>query len=319
MVRVWKSVSSVWALTLALTGVSPARAGERVTADAAAVADEHYKRGVEAYKAKRYEEARLAFEKAYETLPAIEVLRNLGAAEVRSGKSARGARHLARWLRESPKASPDDVRVVKELLESAENELGRCQVTVNEDGAEISIDGEAIGKSPLTFGVHVDPGPRRVTARKEGRSVERTVTAVAGEETRVDLVLESSAKKAPVPTHLAPFRPTSVPSQIGAPSHAAQPDDTQTIWTLGLIGAGIGAAGALTAAGAAWAGSKEHSGTPAYHRASTVVYAGAIAGAAGDLILLTCLIVLDLRQPSGGAGQVWLAPRAAGLAYGGSF
>jgi hypothetical protein len=96
-------------------------------------------------------------------------LQNLGEAELRTGRNVEAARHFTAFLRASSSGSPAQRELAKRSLAKAAERLGSIVVTTNVDDAEIRIDDELVGRSPLGSLIwYVDPGRHSVTARKDG-------------------------------------------------------------------------------------------------------------------------------------------------------
>ena len=99
-------------------------------------------------------------------------------------------------------------------------------VTVNVSGAEIAVDGESVGQSPLADPVDVSPGSHSVEARYAGRSTSSTVNAPAGKVVNVPLNLDAAAGGAAAapPAGAAPV-PAATPSgDDSAPATGASGD-----------------------------------------------------------------------------------------------
>jgi hypothetical protein len=116
---------------------------------------------------------------------------------------------------------------IQDLLQKTKDRLPRLVVTVNVEGAEISVDGRAIGQSPLGAPVILAPGEHRVAVNKAGfRAAGAVVTLPDNErhETQLQLTLQTETfepRPAPQPSpagpSLVPRSPPIAPSPI-APS-----------------------------------------------------------------------------------------------------
>jgi hypothetical protein len=79
------------------------------------------------------------------------------------------------------------------MLDKAQAKVGRLVITVNLPGADVLIDGQVVGKTPLPGPVFVEPGQVFIEARLPGYTQERVIqTAVAGAEETVNLSLTKS-------------------------------------------------------------------------------------------------------------------------------
>jgi PEGA domain-containing protein len=149
-------------------------------------------RGVDAFRAGNYEEARIAFAECYQIMPKSDVLRNLSISEIQSGHYVSAARHLKQLLA-SPGDLPSNVRdEATNRLAQAEAQIGQLAIGVDVAGAEISIDGSVVGRSPLADNWYIEPGQHEILISKAGYPLEsRQVFALAGVTIPVDVSLET--------------------------------------------------------------------------------------------------------------------------------
>jgi len=149
-------------------------------------------RGVDAFRNGNYEEARLAFAECYQLMPKSDVLRNLSISELQSGHYVSAARHLTQLLA-APGDLPEKVREeATSRLAQAQAQIGQLAITVDIAGAEIRIDDQAIGNSPLEGNWYIEPGQHQVTVSKPGYPAdERQVFALAGVSIPVTVGLEA--------------------------------------------------------------------------------------------------------------------------------
>ena len=318
------SILVIWVAGIAVGNVRPASAEEPSheppkAPDATSQADRLYRKGVEAYKARRYDEALAAFKAAYDTKPAVAVLRNLGAAEVRAGKFVDGARHLSQWLRATTGASAEDTQASQDLLRNAENQLAQLNITNAPDGADISVDDELIGSSPLGFRVHVDAGKHVVRARKGELLAEQTVTTSAGSVLEVKLDPKSPARTPDIPTS-----PTNaVKVSLGpSPRHVAEQPGPGAWDAILIAGGGIGVVGSALAIGALLDERNQGSGSSSARRDQTLEEVGVGVMAVGTLGFVASIVAISIfNAPSSfsGVAQITVEPHRAGVSLGGNF
>lgn len=186
-----------------------------------AEARQRFTEGVKHFDAGKYELAVAAFKQAYALKAAPEILRNLGAAELKSGHKKEGARHLAEYLRSATGLSDAERADIEKELTKAERTLSRLQVRANPADAQVTVDGENVGSWVANDPWHVEPGEHSVTVRKSGHeNGERTVTARAGEEQVVEVELtpaKSQVKVAALP-----------PSPVSSAVTVLPPDESES-------------------------------------------------------------------------------------------
>jgi hypothetical protein len=126
-------------------------------------------------------------------MPKSDVLRNLSISEIQSGHYVSAARHLTQLLASPPGEIPATVREeATNRLAQAEAQVGQLKIGVDVAGAELSIDGAVIGRSPLEGPWYIEPGQHEVLVSKAGYPVEsRQVFALAGVAIPIDVSLET--------------------------------------------------------------------------------------------------------------------------------
>jgi hypothetical protein len=158
------------------------------------VGRKRFSEGVVALKGSRYEEARISFQQSYALKPAPATLRNLAAAELKTGRYPEAARHFTTYLETTPLSEIDRVDLVRQALADARLHCGMLVVETDVSGAEIGVDGETIGRTPLGRDPwFVDPGEHVVTVRREGYDDHRERQRLeAGRTMRVLVTLQPS-------------------------------------------------------------------------------------------------------------------------------
>lgn len=156
-------------------------------------ARERFKEGVEFFDNKEYERARLAFVQAYALKPHPAVLLNLAQSELRSGHEAEAATHFAKYLREHAEATEEQRDAAREGLERAKESIGVVTLTVSQSGAEVTVDGNNVGSSPLNDPLYLSPGEHTVVAQKGGETARTTLSIQAGSTTSENLTLGGAA------------------------------------------------------------------------------------------------------------------------------
>jgi tetratricopeptide (TPR) repeat protein len=180
-----------------------------------AEARQRFSEGVKHFDAGKYELAVAAFKQAYALKAAPEILRNLGAAELKAGHRKEGARHLAEYLRSATNLPEDERADIEKELTKAERALSRIQVQVTPADATVSVDGESVGSWVASDPLHVEPGEHGLTVKKSGfETAERTVTTRAGQQQVVEVELtpaKSEVKAAAVPPPQVSSAVTTLP------------------------------------------------------------------------------------------------------------
>jgi hypothetical protein len=193
-VRVWvfPSSSGVTQTTMTFRFVvqgspePPAPGVDAATDDA----KKRFQEGIKFFDERQYERARVAFLQAYALKRHPDILLNVAQCEVAGGRPLEASWHLRDFLRD-PATSTHPKRVDAERsLAEVRSKLGRIQVRVDVNGANIFVDDTPFGVSPLPEAIDVAPGGHLVEARiNKGEVVSRTVNAPAGQTVVVELPL----------------------------------------------------------------------------------------------------------------------------------
>lgn len=237
----------LFGFALALAVALPA-AAEPAT-EQVKVARKRFQEGVAAADARNYEAARVAFQQAYALKPHPSVLRNLGQAELKTGHYLDAARHLSTFIRDTTFGTTSERESAKKSLAEAETKVGKLLLEVDVAGAEIAVDGEMSGRSPLGADpIYVEPGQRVVRVQKDGYDLYEQTQAF--EPDRVIRLKVALRPTAPVPTEAAAVMrvppPTVVepvivppPSPERPPSDRAERGGTETRTVVIVSGAAL--------------------------------------------------------------------------------
>ncbi|WP_441288952.1 PEGA domain-containing protein [Sorangium sp. KYC3313] len=137
-----------------------------------------------------YFEAEL--ESAWELNRTFDVAYNLGNTEYQLKKHREAARHLSFALRNWPlmKAAAKLKATAEQRFAESRAQVGALVVTAGAPGAEVLVDGNAVGKAPLEGEVFVDPGEHRVEAKHlDYEPASQTVSVAKGGTAEVKLAI----------------------------------------------------------------------------------------------------------------------------------
>ena len=213
----------------------PAISGE----EAAKIADAHFLRGKALLKDGNIKGAYKEYKASWDLKRTYDIAANLGNVEYELGMPRDAAEHLAFSLRNAAvSVAPDRLEKIKQVLDQAKALVGAVFVKVNVDGAEILIDGESVGRSPIAEELYVDPGTRTFEAKLAGHDGAKHKVDVerAGSQT-VTLTLKAIT-----------VAPVGTGSASAAPS-ASAPRITPPIPKKSLVPVGVGAGVAIAGLG----------------------------------------------------------------------
>jgi hypothetical protein len=170
------------------------------SADAAQQADEHFWKGKALLKAGNVRGAYEEYKAAFNLRKSFDAAANLGNLELSLGMPRDAAEHLAFSLRNyAPTgATAATLDRTRQLLAQARAQVTTLTIQVNVDGAEVAIDGQVVGRSPIVEEVYVDPGEHTIEARLVSYPTARvTINPEKGGSQQVALKLDAPA---PPPT-----------------------------------------------------------------------------------------------------------------------
>ncbi len=279
-------------------------------------AGKRFTAGVALYNETDYRAALVEFKRAYEIAPSPTVLYNIGQTYFQLQNYAAAYLTLSRYLSESG-ADAEHKDEVTQTIQLLQARIGKIAIATDVVGAEITIDDEVIGKTPLVAPVLVSVGRRRISVTAPGKVPQNLVIDIAaGDTVRHEIVLQDQARAAPAPVVVTP-------SKAGKKS-----DFVMTAWiATGGLAVGTAAMGIL-----AWRASdklEELRGTYPVTRDAlanqsdkvrTYSYVADGLGVATILVGTTAVVLTLLRDSPADkerGPQVGIGPR--GIVVGGTF
>ena len=222
---------------LALAG-APRTAHAQETDESIRDAGRHFQRGVALYGEADYRAALIEFKRAYSIAPNAAVLYNVGETQYQMQDYAGALTTFEHYLDEAPPADAHrtDVEASVPILRAR---VGHLMIATVPAGADVSVDDQPIGRTPLDRpSLLVSVGRRKVTAAVPGRpAMTRFVDVAAEDNAAVVLQLAPAAEAATVP---APRTGSSAPV-------ATRTSAGSIPWfALGWSGTGALAAGAVS-------------------------------------------------------------------------
>ena len=218
-----RSTLSKIALVVAVLTTSPAIADE---------ADAHFSKGRTAFNAGKFDDALREFQAAWSTRKTHDLAASMAQAEMQLGRYPAAAEHLTYALRHFPVSAKEDVRKKMEgALAEARGRVAALKITVSVDGAEVLVDGVAVGRAPLEQDVFVQPGAHKIEARLPKHvTAAKDVNVAKGASEAAALTLVPEA--APTPTVMV----TTTATATAEPPRSKVP---------GYVIGGVGAAAAI--------------------------------------------------------------------------
>jgi len=188
---------------LCVAGPSRPSLAEAQPAQGSAVADEVtrakrlLRQGNEGFREGDFAAAERSYRQAYALRAGYDTAGSLGDALLKLGRHAEAAGYLDECLRTLPATAPAALRErMSGALDEAKAGSGSIRVTVNVAGAEITVDGKPVGRSPVDRVLFVEPGQRDITARRGDESASTRINVAKGSSQSVTLTLDVGPNKA---------------------------------------------------------------------------------------------------------------------------
>jgi hypothetical protein len=136
--------------------------------------------------------ALIKFQSAYDASKDVRLLWNVAFCQKNMRRYSKVVTTLHRYIDEGATTlSAADKKDAQDLIATIEPFTTRATVRVSEPGAQIFIDDEAVGTSPLPAPVILDLGERHVRVVKEGFKTFEKATAIGGAaDVTIDVPLE---------------------------------------------------------------------------------------------------------------------------------
>lgn len=173
----------------------PTAAATQTDADSEVIdeARRRFDRGVQLYNDEDFALALIEFERAYDLVSNYRVLYNIGQVSIQLRKYARARTALERYLATGrDEIDAERLNEVNADVEMLKARTARLMVRVNEPEAQIFLDGELLGLSPLAEPVLVDAGTHVLAVKRSGfSSREKSIQLAGGDDISIDVPLEA--------------------------------------------------------------------------------------------------------------------------------
>jgi hypothetical protein len=148
--------------------------------------------GNKAFKDGKFVEAEKAYREAFNLKQVYDIAGNLAMAEFAQSKHRDAAEHLALAIRLFPVTGDPATRTqMQKTFDQCKGSVGSVKVVVSTTrGAQVSVDGKAVGEAPLEDDVYLDPGKHTISVTAKGyKDASKSVDVVKGVASTVKLEL----------------------------------------------------------------------------------------------------------------------------------
>ena len=164
-------------------------------------AQPHLQKAVELYDENDFANALIEFKRAYEIAQDWRFLFNVAQAAYQVSNYALALDSFQRYLSDGGAQVERKRRTfVEGEIAKLKGRVAQVRITVNVPNAEIAVDDEKVGVSPLASAITVSAGKRKITATIAGKPTAiKSLEIAGGDSTQVSLEIESDEVKAPPP------------------------------------------------------------------------------------------------------------------------
>jgi hypothetical protein len=252
------AVAFACALLAARAGATPPPAAS-ATAPAPPVpateADQFFQRGRALHQEKKWTLAEDQYRRAWELEKTFRIAANLALVELKLGEARDAAVHLTFALAHLPADDPKMAEVrahLEGMRQEALREIGLLTIRAAPTGADVFLDDEPVGKTPLEGPLFVSPGHRVIRVEQPGtRGFVRDLTVEPGGEYDLAVSLEPEQAKAATPDPTPP----PIATRREAPRSAVPP---RTIVLASGAVLALGATGAGAVFAVQWSSERRH-------------------------------------------------------------
>lgn len=201
--------TQTWLIGLTMLIAIPALAADNTPKPSAEANTEtaraSFQRGVELFHEGNFEAALAEFRKANEIAPSYRILYNIAQTYFEVHDYVSALKYYKQYLADGgAEVPPARKSSVEEIIQKLNMRIAFVEISVNVEGARISVDDVPIGISPLEGAVPLNPGDRRLSASKAGLpAATRTITVAGSDRQSVTLVLADPAGLAQAPGNSA--------------------------------------------------------------------------------------------------------------------
>jgi tetratricopeptide (TPR) repeat protein len=229
------------AMLTALSSQTPARAAEPESEATVHEAAKHFERGVALYGETDYRSALVEFKRAGALSPNAAVFYNIAETEYQLHDYASALKTFERYLLVAG-PTENHRQEVEGNLKTLRSRIGRLTVATVPTGADIAVDDQPAGRTPLDQPLTVNPGHLKIVASISGRAAATRYVEVAAEDNAA-VTIDLSETSTPVeePVVRASISASTAPST----PEVATPPGHSVLRPAGWVVAGTAAAGAV--------------------------------------------------------------------------
>lgn len=233
-----RPTTAIVVIALLLVGSGHSHADEAADEGSDLEARIQFDQGLLLYEEGKYDQAAVAFRRAYELKPSYKLLWNVAQVENELGNYSAALKAYSDYLADGGDEVPEERRQqVQAQIDRLRLRVGQLTIQCATDDATIYIDGKDRGTTPAPDAIYVDVGEHEVEIIKQGERLHREVVAVAGRQ-QVTVQVHTAGEE-PLPP---PVEPMPEPEPVVDEAEVEPPPATgPRIWTWVALGVGVAA------------------------------------------------------------------------------
>ena len=116
-----------------------------------------------------YKEALALFQQAYELYPSPKLLFNMAQTLNELARPLEALEHYERFVAQVTEEEAEERwRIAHQTVFELQGKIATLELQVNVPGADVTVHGEALGKTPLREAIRLDPGAHTIVVSKTG-------------------------------------------------------------------------------------------------------------------------------------------------------
>ncbi len=198
--------------------LSLAAAGRASAADSEERARAHYDRAVELFSEGNYPAALVELQRAGELRPSYKLFHSIAQVHAAMNDPASALEAYRKYLQQGgQRIAPERRREVSDEMAALARRVATITIAADVAGAEVWVDDERAGTTPLRAPLLLNAGQHRISVRHADHPERsRRVTAVGGDAERLEFTLREEAARKPAAQPAAPA--AKAPSEPALPS-----------------------------------------------------------------------------------------------------
>jgi len=245
---------------------------QEASASQRSLARQLFRQGVADMQGERWDEAREAFQQAYDLVPEPSILLNLASAQVESGRLVEGAESYRQFLREVTSGPlAQHRRVAEEALADVHARIPRVRINIPtlQPGDVVKLDEEPLVEAVLGNELPISPGDHRLTVTREDEVLGEQDFSMAERELReISVELREPAVRVPSAEELAQQEELERQRRLEEERRSRARGDDTLLYVAGGIGAAVVVAAVVVIIVVASGGSTD----PAYSQGNWGVF-----------------------------------------------